>query len=62
MDWIWIVLCIIFAIITAIVTIVMASKKLHPTTPKEDEEQMEAIRHHNETRARRDVKKSRDEI
>lgn len=62
MDWIWIVLCIIFLFITGIVTIVMASGRLHPPTAREDEDQMQAISQYNEKRARRDArKKTRDE-
>ena len=63
MDWIWIILGILCALVIIVIIIVMASKRLHPPTPDEDEDQMTAIRQYNEKRARRDAKrKSRDEM
>ena len=63
MDWIWIVLGVLVAITYILIFLIMASKKLHPTTPDEDDDQMEAISQYNEKRARRDAKrKSRDEM
>ena len=63
MDWIWIVLGIIFLLTLVLIVLVMASKKLHPTKEMDDNDQMEAIRRYNEKRAHRDAKrKSRDEM
>ena len=63
MDWIWIILGILCALVIIVIIIVMASKRLHPPTPDEDEDQMKAIRQYNEKRARRDAKKkSQDEM
>ena len=38
MDWIWIVLGVLVAITCILIFLIMASKKLHPTTPDEDDD------------------------
>ena len=57
MEWIWIILGALILTACIIICIVMASGKIHPPTPDEDNDQMEAIRKYNEKRALRDAKR-----